>query len=311
MRPADRELAARISVQLEAHGQRFAGGLPGITDPANHRALVEQLVESTRRIRYVEVLRGRPLSTACSDPRQDCFDPLKAAIRARRAHDIDEALWLVFLAVHFGKHDRRGWGYARAVYGRLGEQNRWSWTQTRADPAAFRDWLDANQAELRRRGGFGNHRKYESLAARSEHGTGATIESYLRWVGARRTHRDLIEGAIEQAHGNPTDAFDALYESMDEVVRFGRTARFDYLCMAGKLGLAPIQPGSAYMVGATGPLSGARLLFTGDRKAPIRPADLDPMLVALDADLNVGMQAIEDALCNWQKCPQQFVPFRG
>ena len=48
---------------------------------------------------------------------------------------------------------------------------------------------------------------------------------------------------------------------MDALKRFGRTARFDYLTMVGKLGLANIAPGSPYMVGATGPLKGAALLF--------------------------------------------------
>jgi len=27
--------------------------------------------------------------------------------------------------------------------------------------------------------------------------------------------------------------------------------------------------------------------------------------------LNVGMQVLEDSLCNWQKSPRQFVHFRG
>ena len=65
------------------------------------------------------------------------------------------------------------------------------------------------------------------------------------------------------------------------------------------------------MHGATGPLAGARLLFTGDEMASIGPADLDAWLIALDSDLDVGMQVLEDALCNWQKSPLEFVPFRG
>jgi hypothetical protein len=31
----------------------------------------------------------------------------------------------------------------------------------------------------------------------------------------------------------------------------------------------------------------------------------------LEADLGVGMQAMEDALCNWQKSPRRFVHFKG
>ena len=35
------------------------------------------------------------------------------------------------------------------------------------------------------------------------------------------------------------------------------------------------------------------------------------MLDVLDADLNVTMKVMEDALCNWQKSPVRFVHFRG
>ena len=65
------------------------------------------------------------------------------------------------------------------------------------------------------------------------------------------------------------------------------------------------------MSGATGPISGARLLFAGDKAASIGPGKLDAWLITLDSDLKVGMQVLEDALCNWQKNPQVFIPFRG
>ena len=61
------------------------------------------------------------------------------------------------------------------------------------------------------------------------------------------------------------------------------------------------------MQGSTGPLKGARLLFGENATS----AALDPRLVELGAELGVGMQVIEDALCNWQKSPDRFVPFRG
>jgi hypothetical protein len=77
--------------------------------------------------------------------------------------------------------------------------------------------------------------------------------------------------------------------------------------MLGKLGLAPIEPGSTYIKGSTGPRKGATLLFGRQADA----AELDSWLVELDTHVNVGMQVLEDALCNWQKSPSKFVPFRG
>jgi hypothetical protein len=94
---------------------------------------------------------------------------------------------------------------------------------------------------------------------------------------------------------------------MHVVASFGRLARFDYLAMVGKLGLAQIEPGSTYLQGSNGPLEGARLLFGKAASA----ADLDAWLLELESELHVGMQVIEDALCNWQKSPAEFIPFRG
>jgi hypothetical protein len=94
-------------------------------------------------------------------------------------------------------------------------------------------------------------------------------------------------------------------------VGFGRLAKFDFLTMLGKLGIAPIEPGSAYLSGATGPLSGARLLFGGNADAKLNARELDVRLVRLDNYLNVGMQVLEDSLCNWQKSPRKFISFRG
>lgn len=115
------------------------------------------------------------------------------------------------------------------------------------------------------------------------------------------------------AGDQPRLVFDWLYRSMlKSVASFARTGTFDYLTMLGKMQLANIEPGSTYMTGATGPLSGARLLF-GDTSKSLKPATLDAWLVDLESHLNIafGMQVLEDALCNWQKNPRVFLPFRG
>jgi len=251
------------------------------------------------------------LSPCRAEPRDTRFDPLKAAVIELRGGRGEEAFWLVFLYVHFGKHARGGWRYLREVYGRLGSGNRWDWASTSADPAAFRAWLDASEPELRRGGvpgGFGNHRKYESLSGSSAVGTGAVVGSYVDWVTRAGSHVALIRNAVADAGGDRWEAFDRLYRSMAAcVLRFGRLARFDYLAMLGKLGLAEIDPGSMYVGESTGPLRGARLLFGGRYPA----LELDRWLVELGRALSVGMQVLEDAICNWQKSPGVFVPFRA
>lgn len=312
MKPSDHELARQLEASLCSF-DRTKRPLLGIRAASSCETLIEQLLESIHRVKYVSVIRTRNLSDRRADPHDQIFDPLKAAILHHRQGRIDEAFWLVFLFVHFGKHARAGWRYAREIYGRLGDTAHWDWASTSADPSGFRQWLHSHQGELKREGvprGFGNHRKYESLDAYSSTGTGAAVESYVKWVDPPRTHQDLMDEAYWQTDGDPRKAFDHLYRSIDAVARFGRTARFDYLAMIGKLGLAAIEPGSPYMRNSNGPLKGAQLLFGGEKKAALSAVVLDQWLVELDTALKVGMQVLEDALCNWQKSPGRFIPFR-
>jgi alpha-glutamyl/putrescinyl thymine pyrophosphorylase-like protein len=217
---------------------------------------------------------------------------------------IDEAFWLIFLATHFGKHPKHGWRRLQDVYSGLGSGT-WTWQRTSANPAAFRSWLQKHGANVG--GGFSNHRKYESLRTDSTKGTAAVVQSYIDWVGPSRSHAQRI-GELVRAGGNhPQSIFDRVYNDM-KVLRFGRLGKFDFLALVGRLDLAPISPGSAYLKGATGPLKGARLLF-GSASTP--ESVLEDWLRDLDTKLGVGMQVMEDALCNWQKSPTQFVHFRG
>jgi Alpha-glutamyl/putrescinyl thymine pyrophosphorylase clade 3 len=313
VRTKDTKLAGQLASALQSFQQQKLP-LPGIRSSACRDALIEQIIESIHRIKYIELMRKRDISPLRPNPTSDLFDPLKAAVFHQRQGNLDEAFWLVFLSVHFGKNRRTGWRLARDVYGALGTAPVWDWARASASPQTFRRWLAANRATLQGGDGvarhFGNHRKYQSLDAYSASGTGAAVETYVRWVGAPRTHSQLIRDAQNAVGTDLRKVFDYLYKSMRAVASFGRTAKFDYLTMIGKLDLAPIEPGSTYMVGATGPLTGARLLF-GQPKAGA--ADLDSKLVQLDAYLKLrfGMQVLEDGLCNWQKSPAKFVPFRG
>ena len=313
VRPKDVNLARGLEAGLLSFASDHQS-LPGVAGHPRREAFVEQLVESVRRIKYISVIREQKLSVSRADPLDEMFDPIKAAVVRIRERRLDEAFWLVFLSVHFGKHRRSGWRLARDIYGGLGRHPIWDWTKISADPRAFRRWLGTHEARLRGDGvsrHFGNHRKYQSLDPRTPTGTGAAVETYVRWVNPPRTHEVLFEETYRNRGRDPKATFDHLYKSMRDVASFGRTARFDYLTMVGKLGLAPIEPGSTYLEGATGPLSGARLLFGGRSNAAISRSSLDKWLVELGAHVGVGMQVLEDALCNWQKSPAQFKRFRG
>lgn len=308
MRQRDQAVAQNLRKRLKSF-ERLKQSLPGLRSTARREVLIEQLVESIRRIKYIAAICSRDVCPSRADPHSDQFDPLKAALLHKRAGDIDEASWLVFLSVHFGKHNRTGWRLSREVYGRLGDSKIWDWPRTSGSPVRFRRWLATNEARLI--WPFSNHRKYQSLDAWNASGTGAAVDSYVSWIMRFGNHRLLIQDAERATNGTAEDVFDYLYRSMSAVVSFGRLAKFDFLTMLGKLELAEIEPGSAYLQKSSGPIAGARLLLQGHTNRLTSTSELDDCLVDLGSHLGVGMQVIEDALCNWQKSPDRFRSFRG
>lgn len=286
--------------------------LPGIRAVENKAALVEQLVESIRRVDYVSAIASRDISTNRIDPESNYFDPIRAAVLNAQVGNFEEASWLVFLATHFGKASRTGWLLTKDVYGALGAGFNWTWPLVSTQPLNMSQWIANNQAELRSGGRkFGNHRKYETLDPSKSNSTGEVIESYVNWVMQHGSHMNLFTNALAESDGDPRVAFGILYKTMGAVKRFGRTGKFDYLTMIAKVGISTIVADSTYMAEATGPLRGARLLFGGATSANISAAELEQKIQQLDAVLGVGMQVLEDALCNWQKSPGHFVKFRG
>ena len=103
-----------------------------------------------QRVRYVAAIRERDVSDRRMDPNDTSFDPLKAAIVFHNQGSIEEAFWMVFFFVQFGKHKWGGWRFAREIYGRLGDGGKWDWVATSADPEGFREWLGVNGPRIRR-----------------------------------------------------------------------------------------------------------------------------------------------------------------
>lgn len=313
--PKDLPLAARLEEALITYHQNVRP-LHGLNSESTRKVFVAQLIDSIRRIRIVNLMVQRSRDAALGDPHAEHFDPLKAAVQRARAGDYDDAFWFVFLATHFGKHYRKGWRLSRLVYAGKGPGREWNWARVSVDPRGFRTWLHGVQSVLKIDGKvhFSNHRKYVSLDARSARGTGAAIQSYVRWINPPRTHREFFDSVLCENGNDPRRSFHALYESMSAVTTFGRMGKFDFLTMVSKLGLTQIEPGSTYMDGATGPYTGAKLLFGGAKTARYSRRALDDMIRDLEAHLQVGalgMQVMEDAICNWQKSPSAYQLFKG
>ena len=295
----------RIVAKVRQHSQEVRS-LPGISDPIALDTLGLQFVASLRRELYYTQVQRKAVPARRADPNSPSFDAERAVAYHVQQGNIDEAAWLIFLMTNFARPEDSGWRRLKDIYGKLGVAI-WDWQTVSADPAAFRSWLADNWRDIG--GKFGSHRKYESLREDSRRGTGKVVESYVAWVGPDG-HATMFAKAVQRTGNDPHAIFDALYRSLN-VKSFGRLAKFDYLSLIGRYSIAPIDAGSAYLHGATGPARGARLLFDGRSDGPSSERTLQRMLDALDVDLQVTMKVMEDALCNWQKSPTRFVHFTG
>ena len=70
--------------------------------------LIEQLLESVRRVKYVEVIRTLKLSNRRADPNDDLFDPLKAAILCQRRRNIQDVKSNMVFGHFLNQQLRRG-----------------------------------------------------------------------------------------------------------------------------------------------------------------------------------------------------------
>ena len=282
--------------------------LPGLPTAVERDVLSRQMIASIRREEYFELIQKRgPILAQRADPKNPIFESELGVVHLLQGGQIDEAAWLIFLMVYFAKPEVEGWERLRDVYGMLGH-GRWTWATVSANPGAFTAWMAQNWMNIG--GKFGNHRKYASIRPDAEIPIGPAIQDYVEWVLAGGGHLQHFANIVQAAGNDPNVIFDAFYHTIP-VKGFGRLARFDWVSMLGRYGLVPVKAGSAYFHGATGPANGAKLLFFNDRKANVSSAQLQARLDDLDQHLALGMEVLEDSLCNWQKRPRIFQHFKG
>ncbi|WP_068094117.1 alpha-glutamyl/putrescinyl thymine pyrophosphorylase clade 3 protein [Novosphingobium rosa] len=285
---------------------KAALGLQGLPDIQTIETLAMQFIASLRREDYYSLVQRGAISANRANPNHASFDAERAVAFHMQQGNIDEAGWLIFLMTHFARRPDSGWRRLQDVYGMLGA-GIWDWQSVTANPAGFDQWLTANWMHVR--GAFGNHRKYESLRPDANRPMQRAVADYRAWIGAAG-HAAFFAVAVVEAGNDPHTIFDHLYQQM-KICSFGRLAKFDYLSLIGRYKLAPIEAGSAYLDGATGPGNGARLLIDGNPESGRTNGDVQQQLDVLDASLKVGMAVMEDALCNWQKSTRHFVHYVG
>ena len=272
--------------------------MPGLRRHTSREKFIGALMDSDKKLR---ALRLRIFSGQ-TDPGTKDFHPLRAIVENFNKGEHDEATWLAFLCIHFG-WTRQGGKSAETVrlfYRKFGK-GKWDWKTVVRSPADVREWmLTLSKAELKQLK-FGNHRKYETNNPSSAIGTPAVITSFVEWVrqnGDSSAWQAFV--SAKKIGATPEAAFDFLYESLGQVKRFGRTAKFDFLCLLGNLGILDVVPAHCYLHDSTGPRAGALLLVIGGKEGSLTP-QIEGIVRKLRNSLGVPVEALEDALCIWQK----------
>ncbi len=279
------------------------GNLPGLTSQGHVESFVKQLIDSIKRNDYIFFINSLQFSEQVTDPNSPAFNPIKAVSYYISIGDHEEAIWLIFLIIHFGKNKRYSWNLLRNVYGGLSNRI-WSFDSIQSDFEEFSLWIERNAILIKQNANYGNHRKYESI-----HQCPLVFRSYINLMGGSQfTYLNDISIAAENAN---LDVFDELYRHL-RIYRFDRIGKFDFLCMLFKFGIIAHEPRKIYVEKATGPKIGSKLLFFNNRNDTSRSRIINANIEDLSRIINhpLKMQILEDAICNWQKSPNVYLSFR-
>jgi hypothetical protein len=254
-------------------------------------------LENAAMSRFTEELakqQTRRQDTECNKP--DEGGPLELALLPP-----DEAFWRAFVFIHFANRESAN----RLLYA-FGEEPYWTWTRFWDTPE--RDtftWLQEHRKELKGLS-FGNHRQRRSPSPEALYKVFRSFRALvaLHYGSPTAVFTDGVDRSLA-----PGEQFDILYRRLlTSLHDFGRLACWDLLVLLRNENLIKAKPDRCYLVGATGPLSGARRIwhdrFPGKLSKQEQQA-LDDLVAEFVKRMNVPATAVEDALCEWDKHEKQ------
>ena len=212
-----------------------------------------------------------------------------------------------FCAMHCGRNLRTEWQLASGAHS-ASEAAPWTWNSRPGAPQAYANWIEDHHDDFQ--GKFGNHRKYESLKpgaqghARRDDGVtliGSMITDHTcKWLFKRR---GKLKG--DKARFRIAIRPNARRASL----RQNRSIRLPHDAGQGR----PRRHRRRLHLHERG--NGTEAWGAGccstERSTPtLMPAHWKRGSPRSRSKLGVGMQVMEDAMCNWQKSPNRYLPFR-
>ena len=257
------------------------GLLPGLSDAASLERFIGCIEQSLTD--HSAIRAGKNLPKVVPGPGPE-FEPF-AEIKRLARDDWREGVWLAGLVTAVG-WDRPS--SAGQLYNALYDGQRWTWARVADDDGeSMARWIANNAATLSAVAKFGSHRQYETHRPTAPMWTGRVVRSLVRW----------LKGNPDELTPRTSD-FHRLYQALEPVAGFGRTARYDFARLLGLLGLAPLDPRLCYFEGSSGPQRGARGFF-GMPGATC--AELEARAREVERALALTPMLLEDILCQASK----------
>ena len=307
-----------ILKEIDPEGSKF----PGIKDKPNRKALVDEIIDSARRVNIVrKIPKKRKNCKVDSDfwnPKNDKFNPKFGAVELKKDGQFDEAVWLIFLHIHFGEDCGCGSSCSpiqksclnllKEFYSKFGSNSRLTFKEFKKyDLKKFLSIPGMTKQNLNSLGSYSNHRQREKYEP--EYIYRILSEYRDKFLSSHGNFSDLIKSISPKTKKYPEWYFKYLFSLLfprpKRIFRFGRLAVFDFLATLGNLDILPLEPDSTHLLEATGPLKGANALINNDKNIKNSKNDyilyIEQIVDNLDDSLKIGKHALEDCLCNWQK----------
>lgn len=209
-------------------------------------------------------------------------------------------VWIIFLATYFGKSDTSGWKlFNRAAFD--GNYELISFEKVVKDVNKYFNYLQS--FDFFEGTKYSNHRKYTKKSLLGEKGVFNSM--------------DYITNNIKDFTQKDRLSFNDAYLRSQKIPSFGRLSAFDFTSSLVKCSLNVEEPKSMYAENSTGPMQALKLILdltksiNTSRDARIKLSYDLVRFFEENSDIFMTGQVLEDAICNWQKKPDEYRYFRG
>lgn len=259
--------------------------------------LARQSYDSIRRIEIYKTYKVRAENAFNED--RTFFDTSNPFVLAQRPDlNIQNKIWVLYLATYFGKSEDSGWELFNRSSFRLNELILLD--EIFQDREKYFDYLKSFDFFANTK--FSNHRKYTKKALIGNKGLLQSMDYILDNIG-------------EFCNDEKFDFHD-VYKMAGKIPNFGRLASFDFTSTLVKCGLNVGEPKSMYANHSTGPLFALRLLLKLTNSSVSEKAQKDLSISLVEwfddhSDIFMVGQVLEDAICNWQKNTKKYILYKG